>query len=141
MLLMVTSEHSDIATGTSLRLHGAISRASRRTAWPALVPSSRKGSGWPDGALRSTQRDILPSRTHWTRSRTTYCQAAELMRPGLLGTVGVALPAYSRSTNADRRPEMFAQDCADDLSATVHYALETTRAVAVCPSILKSPSA
>jgi hypothetical protein len=28
---------------------------------------------------------------------------------------------------------MSAQDFADDLSATVHYALETTRAVAVCP--------
>ena len=32
---------------------GASSRASRRTAWPALVPSSPQGSGWPDGALRS----------------------------------------------------------------------------------------
>jgi hypothetical protein len=28
---------------------------------------------------------------------------------------------------------MSAKDCADDVSATVHYALETTRAVAVCP--------
>lgn len=28
---------------------------------------------------------------------------------------------------------MSAKDYADDLSATVHYALETTRAVAVCP--------
>jgi len=28
---------------------------------------------------------------------------------------------------------MFAKDYADDLSATVRYALETTRAVAVCP--------
>ncbi|MDH2348623.1 MULTISPECIES: hypothetical protein [unclassified Bradyrhizobium] len=28
---------------------------------------------------------------------------------------------------------MSAQDFADDRSATVHYALETTRAVAVCP--------
>ncbi|MGY4291493.1 hypothetical protein ACVWXO_010759 [Bradyrhizobium sp. LM2.7] len=30
-------------------------------------------------------------------------------------------------------PDMSAKDYADDLSATVHYALETTRAVAVCP--------
>lgn len=28
---------------------------------------------------------------------------------------------------------MSVKDYADDLSATVHYALETTRAVAVCP--------
>ncbi|MCW1990841.1 hypothetical protein ABIF34_003353 [Bradyrhizobium japonicum] len=31
------------------------------------------------------------------------------------------------------RPDMSVEDYADDLSATVHYALETTRAVAVCP--------
>jgi hypothetical protein len=64
------------------------------------------------------------------------------MRPGLLGTPGLALtaaPARARGALRVGSPDATGSSTcplkryADDLSATVRDALETTRAIAVCP--------